>query len=106
MAGTEIAGFLEKKRRQGFTGCVKMVFEDGKLSLVTEANRLEIPRSKIFSQKAVFELLATTAEKGFCGTLVFFFNRGEMESYSFSRNYRGDSLDALMGKETKRGQKE
>lgn len=97
MAGTEIIGFLDRKKSQGFTGCVKLVFEDGRLSLMTEANHLEIPRSKIFSRKTVSELLAATAESGFCGTLVFFFSRGEMEFYSFSRNYRGDALEAVMG---------
>ena len=106
MAGTEIIDFLEKKKAQGFTGCVKMSFEDGELSFITEANHLETPRSKIFSQKTVAELVARTAERGFCGQLIFFFNHGEADFYSFSHTYRGEALSALLGKpDGKKGKK-
>ena len=96
MAGDRITDCLDKKRRQGFSGCVKMAFEDGKLSLVSEANHLDFPMSKVFSRETVLELAGMASEKGFCGTLVFFFNRGEIEFYSYLRNYKGDSLEAFL----------
>ena len=101
MAGEKITNLLEKKKAQGFTGCVKLVFEDGKLALISEANRLDLPMTKVFSQKTVSELLATTAEKGFCGSVVFSFNYGQIELYSFLRNYKGNTLAAFLdeGKE-------
>lgn len=105
MAGAEIIDFLEKKKAQGFTGCVKMVFEDGRLSLVMEANRLDFPMSKVFSQKAILGLVDIAEKRNFCGTLVFSFNHGEIDFYSYVRNYRGEELNALMGSESKRGKK-
>ena len=96
MAGEKIIDFLRQKRRQGFTGCVKMAFEDGKLSFILEANHLDLPMTKIFSQKEVSELVAITAESGFCGQLVFFFNHGKIDFYSFVRNYRGEALEAIL----------
>ena len=71
MAGEKIINFLEEKKAQSFTGCVKMAFEDGKLSFILEANHLDLPMTKIFSQKAVLELVAVTAERGFADSLCF-----------------------------------
>ena len=106
MAGTEIIDFLEKKKAQGFTGCVKMVFEDGVLSVVQEANRLDFPLTKVFSQKTVMELVAATKERNFCGVFVFSFNHGQIDFYSYARSYRGDALSALLGKpDGKKGKK-
>ena len=96
MTREKIIDFLDKKRQQGFTGCVKMAFEDGKLSHIIEANHLDLPMTKIFSQKEVSELVAITAESGFCGQLVFFFNHGKIDFYSFVRNYRGEALEAIL----------
>ena len=96
MEGEKTIDFLNKKRRQGFSGCVKMAFEDGKLSHIMEANHLDLPMTKIFSQKEVFDLVAVTAERGFCGQLVFFFNHGKIDFYSFVRNYRGEALEAIL----------
>ena len=105
MAEAEIIEFLERKKAQGFTGCVKMVFENGRLSLMQEANRLDFPMSKVFSQKMIPDLVAITAERNFCGTLVFSFNHGETDFFSYVRSYRGEELNALMGNAPKRGKK-
>ena len=105
MIGEEIAKLLEKKKVQGFTGCVKLVFEDGKLALASEANWLDLPMTKVFSQKAVFELVATAAEKDFCGSVVFSFNHGEIEFYSFLRSYKGNALAAFLDEGKEAGKK-
>ena len=105
MAGKKIIDFLEKKKAQRFTGCVKMVFEDGKLALVQEANHLDFPMTKVFSPKAVFDLVATTQEETFCGTLIFSFSHGQIEFYSFLRSFKGEAIDVIMGERKQGGKK-
>ena len=97
MAEEMIRALLERKRREGFDGCVKLVFEDGRLSQVSEANHIDLPMTRVFSKSAVSELSALAGEKGFCGSLAFSFNHGEIELYSYMRNYRGSSLEAFLG---------
>ena len=106
MEGERIKDFLKKRQRELFDGCIKMVFEDGRLSLVTEASHLDFPMTKVFSQKTVSDLVAMTEARGFCGTLVFFFKHGEICFYSYARSYRGDSLGAIFGSDNKGGKRE
>ncbi len=94
--GEYIKNFLNQKKAASFSGAVKLSFEEGKLASVVEANHLELPMSKSFSQDTTEKLITMASEKAFSGALAFFFNRGSVEYYSYARTYKGQALEGLM----------
>lgn len=96
MAGESIIEFLLKKQKTGFTGCVKLSFEDGGVVSINEANHLDIPMTKNFSQNAIVENIGMATQKTFNGSIVFLFKKGVVDSYSYTRTYKGKLLECVL----------
>lgn len=92
-----IAEYLAKLERRNFTGSIRLSFEAGVLVAASEANRHDFPVTPADGGRDIVSwLLAMAGDPAFYGALVFVFRQGSIESYSYSRSYRGEKLLGLL----------
>ena len=93
-----IAEYLQKKQSAFFSGSVKLSFERGDIVAINEANRYDLPTTKLENgEQIVADLLEDATDSDFFGTIVFVFEGGTCKEYAYSRTFKGDLLRRQIG---------
>ena len=87
-------GFVQKKEKAKFSGCIKFGVERGFVKNLVELNATDIPISRPCKNYEV--LLEKIADRDFHGTLVLEMREGEVIGYAYSRTFANESLAKVL----------
>ena len=88
----QVIEYLEEKKRNNFTGSIRISFELGQIVALNEANRHDILTSQIEDYAVVGECFTMASNSLFSGHLSFVFCEGHITDYSYSKTLKGETL--------------
>lgn len=89
--------YLNRKKNEQFSGSIKLSFESGTCVAISEANRHDIPLTKVENETIAVSCLNMAEKHDFNGAVVFVFEDGKITEYSYSKTYKGDTLKKFLG---------
>lgn len=97
MRFNRIFAYLDRKKKELFSGSIKLSFECGDCIAISEANRHDIPLTKTENNNIAESCLNMAAKTDFNGAVVFVFESGKIAEYAYSKTYKGDTLKKFLG---------
>lgn len=92
-----IVEYLEKIKKESFTGSVKLSFERGEIVAINEANQHDLPTKENNYKDITTHFLEMASNPIFNGTVVFEFQYGKIIKYAYSKTYKGETLKKFLG---------
>jgi hypothetical protein len=87
---------FDKKRREKFTGGIKLGFEQGRLVNCVEYSDPERMPPLLPDDFSLRECFRMACSSGFYGSLLFFFKNGTIRNASSVRTWTGPGIQSLL----------
>jgi len=91
-----ILSYLAGKTREGFTGGIKMGFEDGKPKGFAETDNPDTTIARIKPDFKINERISMACTPGFFGTLFLVYENGEITHSCYNKTFNGQVLDKML----------
>jgi len=92
-----ILSYLDGKAREGFTGGVRMGFEDGRPQSFAETKNPDKEIPETIPGFNIKKELETACTDKYYGTLFLVYESGQIIRFSTMRTYQGKVLDEMLG---------
>jgi hypothetical protein len=91
-----VISFLEVKKKEMFTGNIKISIEKGNLTYISESS---IPEFSAMEVDGSFDLalnIKKACQKGYYGSLHIRFDNGKLTNYSYIQSWQGPVMDKML----------
>jgi hypothetical protein len=92
-----ILGLFEKKRRENFTGGVKLGFEQGRLVNCSEYSNPEQSPPPVPEGYNLKEKIVKACNTSYYGSLLFILQEGKITHFSYVQTWAGRGVEGLLG---------
>lgn len=89
------SSYVDRKRKEKFTGSVKFSFERGQLVTLNESNSFGVETSAVGSDSISSGLLRRATGASFNGSVIFVFRDGDITEYGYIQTYKSWTLEQL-----------
>jgi hypothetical protein len=90
--------YLDGKTREGYSGGIKMGFEDGRPASLAESTNPDRVVPEVEYDFNLPETIRKYCAGKFYGTLFFIYNKGKITHFYRNRTWQGRVLEELLGK--------
>ena len=87
---------LKSYAKTKFSGAAKIGIEMGKCVSFGVSNDFDVPKNKIEAHFLPEEFLSSIGND-FFGTIIYFYENGEITYYSYCQSFKGESLNKFLG---------